>query len=116
LVTGWNKGYMVNKGALRPEIFNIKGFIHQERKDDEATVEEKILAAGADQMFWKTLKTYFDNSIQQLEQINEAAIAGGMSLEEIGRNALVISQVKGVLRKIMNVVQDAKEAVNGGEK
>jgi len=107
-----------DKGALRPEIFNIKGFINQKQEDDEATVEEKILAAGADQMFWKTLKTYFDNSIQQLEQINESAIAGGMPLEEIGRNALVISQVKGVLRKIVNVVGDAKEAVNdrGAEK
>jgi len=102
-----------DKGALRPEIFNIKGFINQERKDDEATVEEKILSAGADQIFWQTLKKYFDNSIQQLEQINESAIAGGMPLEEIGRNALVISQVKGVLRKIMNVVEDAKEAING---
>jgi hypothetical protein len=105
-----------DKGALRPEIFNIKGFIDQKREDDEATVEEKILAAGADQIFWKTLKTYFDNSIQQLEQINESAIAGGMPLEEIGRNALVISQVKGVLRKIKNVVEDAQEAIHGGEK
>ena len=103
-----------DKGALRPEIFNIKGFIDQKREDDEATVEEKILAAGADQIFWKTLKKYFDNSIQQLEQINESAIAGGMPLEEIGRNALVISQVKGVLRKIVNVVGDAQEAIHGG--
>ena len=105
-------------GALRPEIFNIKGFINQERKDDEATVEEKVLATGAEQIFWKTLKTYVDNSIQQLEQINEQAIAQGMALDEIGRNALVISQVKGVLRKIVNVVQDAQEAVhatNGGK-
>ena len=102
-------------GALRPEIFNIKGFINQERKDDEATVEEKVLATGAEQIFWKTLKTYFDNSIQQLEQINEQAIANGMALDEIGRNALVISQVKGVLRKIVNCVEDAREAVHGGK-
>ena len=107
---------MVDKGALRPEIFNIKGFIQQEKKDDEFNVEEKILAAGAEQIFWKTLKKHFDNSLVQLDQINEAAISGGMPLEEIGRNALVISQVKGVLRKIMNVVEDAKEALeNGGE-
>lgn len=103
---------MVNKGALRPEIFNIKGFISQDKKDDEFSVEEKILAAGAEQIFWKTLKKYFDNSIQQLESINEGAIAQGMPLEEIGRNALVISQVKGVLRKIINVVSDAEEAVH----
>jgi len=102
---------MGDKGALRPEIFNIKGFISQDKKDDEFSVEEKILAAGAEQIFWKTLKKHFDNSVQQLEQINESAIAGGMPLEEIGRNALVISQVKGVLRKIVNVVEDAHEAI-----
>ena len=103
---------MKDDTALRPEIFNIKGFIDQKPKDDEFSVEEKILATGAEQIFWKTLKVYFDSSIEQLEQINEEAISQGMSLEEIGRNALVISQVKGVLRKIENVVSDAEEAVN----
>uniref|UniRef100_A0A6M3J205 Uncharacterized protein n=1 Tax=viral metagenome TaxID=1070528 RepID=A0A6M3J205_9ZZZZ len=106
---------MADKGAIRPEIFTIKGFIQQDKKDDEHTVEEKILATGANNAFWKTLKKHFENSIQQLDRINEEAIAGGMPLEEIGRNALVISQVKGVLNKIMNVVEDAKEALDGGE-
>ena len=103
-----------DKGALRPEIFNIPNFINQEKKDDEITVEEKILAAGAEQLFWKTLKKHFDNAILQLDQINEQAISNGMPLEEIGRNTLVISQVKGVLRKIINVVEDSKEAQDGG--
>ena len=101
-----------DKGALRPEIFNIKGWIQQENKDDEFTVEEKILAAGAEQAFWKTLKKHFESSIQQLEQINEAAISSGSNKELIGENAIVISLVKGVLNKIVNVVQDAKEALD----
>lgn len=104
---------MNNKGALRPEVFTIPNFIQQEKGDDESTVEEKILATGADQVFWKTLRKHFDSSIEQLEQINEAAMANGMNVEEIGRNAIVISQVKGVLRKIINIVEDAKEAVDG---
>lgn len=104
---------MADKGALKPEIFNIPSFIKQEKTDEEVlTVEEKILATGADTAFWKTLRKHFDSSIEQLEQINEAAIASGMPLDEIGRNALVISQVKGVLRRIINAVEDAKEALD----
>lgn len=103
-----------NKGALRPGSFtSIPSFI-QEKGDNELTVEEKILASGADQTFWKTLRKHFDSSVEQLEQINESAMASGMSVEEIGRNAIVISQVKGVLRKIVNTVEDAKEALDGG--
>src|SRR5260221_14741388 len=105
---------MDGKGALRP-VLGIKGFIEQKKEDTETlTNDEKVLAQGAGNSFWKTLKKHFDNSIQQLEQINEQAIAQGMTLEEIGRNALVISQVKGVLRKIENVVEDAKEAMENG--
>lgn len=100
--------------ALRPEIFNIKGFIDKKSGDDEFTVEEKILAAGAENEFWKILKKHFNSSLEILENINEQAIANGMALDEIGRNALVISQVKGVLKKIINVVEDAHEQMEKG--
>jgi len=100
-----------DNSALRPEIFNIKGFIDQKPSDDRDLTEEKILAAGSENAFWKTLKAYFDKSIEELDQINENAMAQGLPMEEIGRNAIVISQVKGVLRKIANKVTDAKEAV-----
>jgi hypothetical protein len=107
---------MKDSSALRPEIFNIKGYIDQKPSDDRDLTEEKILAAGSENAFWKLLKKHFDNSIEQLEQINDTAMAQGLPMEEIGRNAIVISQVKGVLKKIVNVVEDAKEAINGEEK
>jgi hypothetical protein len=47
-----------------------------------------------------------------LEKINEAAVAGGMSYEEIGRNTIVITQTKGIIQKIFNIVEDAKEALD----
>jgi hypothetical protein len=102
-----------DEGALRPESFGLKSFIQEKPPEVDPTAEETILAAGADKVFWKTLHKHFDNSIQQLEQINEQAIANGMPFDEIGRNALVISQVKGVLRKIINGVEDAREARDG---
>lgn len=100
------------KQALRPEIFSIPGFINDEKANKEGvSAEEQILAAGSDNLFWKTLKKHIDNSIEQLEQVNENAIAQGASFEQIGQNTLVISQVKGVLSKIFNIVQDASDAV-----
>lgn len=108
---------MADKGALKPEILNIPQFIDRDKKEgiEEITQDEKIFAAGAENAFWRTLKKHFDESIRQLDLVNENAISQGMPMEEIGRNAIVISQVKGVLNKIINVVEDAKEAQSGGE-
>jgi hypothetical protein len=102
---------MANDMALRPELFNIPAFSQEKKSDiEEMTQDEKILAAGAEQAFWRTLKRYFDDVVKQLDQVNEEAMAQGLSLEEIGRNAVVISQVKGVLKRVVDVVQDAKDS------
>ncbi len=101
--------------ALTPN--SIPEFIKQEPPVSEETItdDEKALAVGSRTKFWTTLRKHFDESITELEQINDQAIESGMTLEEIGRNALVISQVKGVLRKIVNVVEDSREAQDGGQ-
>lgn len=103
----------VDKGALKPEILNFSRFMNEKPKEDieVITQDEKVLAAGANTAFWSTLKKHFDESIKQLDQINEEAMAQGLPMEEIGRNAIVISQVKGVLNKIINVVKDAQESM-----
>lgn len=97
--------------ALKP-VFNIPGFIEKPREKDieELTEDEKTLGQGADQAFWLTLKKHIENELVQLDQINEHAIAQGLPAQEIGQNAIVISQVKGVISKIFYVVDDAKEA------
>lgn len=100
---------MTDQGALKPS-FTFKDYIKEEEKAIEPTIEEKILADGAEGAFWKTLKGFFEESITEIENINEAAIAQGMPFDEIGRNALVISQVKGILKKVVNKVEDAKDA------
>jgi hypothetical protein len=105
---------MKYQSALRPTFTTIREFIEEEKDLVSLTDEEKILASGADNKFWLTLSKYFDSSIQVLEQINDNAIADAKSLDEIGKNALVISQVRGVLKKIQNVVSDAKEAQQSG--
>lgn len=99
-----------DQGALKPEFVDIRSYIEREKvEEDQPSQDEKILASGADKAFWKVLKRYFEEEMYSLEQINEHAIASGLPFDEIGRNALVINQVKGVLRKITNRVDDAKE-------
>jgi hypothetical protein len=110
---------MANKGqALRPETFSIPSFIQKEREKDvvELTDDEKVLGAGADQKFWKILRKHIENKIIELDKISEAAIVQGLPLEEIGRNTIVISQVKGVINAIFNLVDDARESIENGNK
>jgi len=107
---------MKDQSALRPEALNFTSYIQRKDPVEEPTVEEGVLAAGADKVFWKTLKQHFDSHIRDLEMINEAAIASGMTFEEIGRNALVLSQVKGIIRKVINSVEDAREARDDRQK
>ena len=101
----------MDTGAIKP-VFNIPSFIKDKPKTDieVLTEEEKILATGAGNAFWKTLRKHIESEMLLLDQISEQAIESGAPLEEIGRNTIVISQVKGVLNRIFNVVEDAKEA------
>lgn len=98
--------------AIKPETFNIQGFIQDKKADKKGvSAEEQVLATGANNPFWRALQKHVDNQLEQLDAIQDAAIASGMATEEIGRNAIVISQTKGVIKKIFNVVTDAVEAV-----
>lgn len=97
--------------ASRPGIFNLRSFQTDERTDEEIlTDEEKVLAVGSRSAFWKVLKKHIDNCIAELDQINESAMESGLSLEEIGRNTVVIGQTKGLIRNIFNKIGDAVEA------
>jgi len=114
------KDIMVKKAqAIRPASYkSISEFIKpKEREEDEAelTDDEKVLGQGANTKFWKVLSKHINNNIKDLDAIAEAAIAQGMPLEEIGRNTIVISQVKGVLENIFNIVEDSRESLDNGQ-
>lgn len=104
---------MKDEKALRPGI-SIPDFIKQENTEDlELSEEEKVFSQGKQTKFWKTLREHFNSQIQQLEQIQDNAIAQGASREQIGENAVVISLTRGVLTKIVNRVEDAREVKDG---
>lgn len=98
--------------AIKPDVFNLPSFVKEQAEEEKGTTdEEKILAAGSETIFWKTLNEHIEKVISELDEVNTTAIASGSSFEELGRNTLVITLTKGVLRKIFNKVQDAREAV-----
>lgn len=103
----------MDKQAIKPTFLSINDFVKEkvEKTIEDLTDEEKVLAAGAKQSFWIELKKHINNQIVELDKINEIAIQTGMPLEEIGRNTIVISQVKGVINRIFNIVEDSREAV-----
>ena len=97
--------------AIKP-VFNISSYIKEEKKTDVETLteDEKTLGYGAKQKFWKVLREHIENEIDNIDKIAEDAIESGAPMEEIGRNTIVVSQVKGVLKRIFNIVEDSYEA------
>lgn len=107
-----------DEGAIKP-VFNLQAYIKgQEKPQDEVeelTDDEKVLGHGAKQKFWLVLKAHIENEIELIDRIAESAIESGAPMEEIGRNTIVVSQVKGVLKRIFNVVDDAYEATKNAK-
>ena len=97
--------------AIKPSIFNIQAFKAKQLATKKgATVEETALYAMSKSKGWKILAEYIKTINEQLNQANREAISKGLSLKEIGQNAVVINWVKDVLDKIVYKVEDAKEA------
>lgn len=100
--------------AVKPDKFFASIPSIKEKKAEVAiSDEEKVLHGGSKTAFWKTLRTHIEELTADLDKINEAAIASGSSLDEIGMNAIVVNLTKGILGKLVNKVEDAGE---GSEK
>jgi len=72
--------------------------------------EEQQLAAMSRTGGWRILREFVETIKEEMDQLNEVAVEKGASFEQIGQNTLVITQTKGVLKKIINKVEDAREA------
>jgi len=98
--------------AIKPNYFNIPSLqADVEAQKRGITDEERQLHAMSESGGWKRLTEIKANVLNDLDQINEAAIARGATREEIGDNTIVISLVKGVIKQLWNKVEDAREAI-----
>jgi hypothetical protein len=103
------------KAAIRPDTFT-NPIAKAKAVEKKVTDDEELLYSLSQQTGWKILEKYIGELIDGLDQINEQAIAKGMSFEDVGKNAVVLSLVKVKLKQVINKVSDAVEAVENGQR
>lgn len=100
--------------AIRPDFFINKLTSIQENDLEAdkrgATEEEKAIYAMTQTKGWLLMKETFDSLYKELNQVNKSAIESGATLEEIGRNTIVVSLVQDILDKLLNKASDAVDA------
>jgi len=99
--------------AIKPKFFNIPA-LTKTKKSEGPTDEETSLYTMSKSHGWQYLVKIIEKMISDLDKINDTAITSGATFEEIGRNTIVISLVKDIVRKLLNKVNDAKEACESG--
>lgn len=82
----------------------------KEAEKKGATTEEIQLATLADTAGWKVLKEFVERVEQDLDNMNLKAIENGSPLEQIGLNSIVVSTTKGIIKRIVDKVADAKDS------
>lgn len=101
--------------ALKPIFRLAQHGVEQEEESpatfEDAIVEEEQLAAMSHSAGWKIVKRTKRKMLEGLEDLNNKAMTGGASLEEIGQNTVVISLTRGIVNQIFDIVEDAKESV-----
>ena len=59
---------------------------------------------------WGVLKGHVDGLLNDLDSLNDQAIESGAGFEEIGRNTLIINMTKGIIKRMLDKVEDAKDS------
>lgn len=99
--------------AIRPDKFfeNMPSLADDTTiEKDGATEEEKILAGLSESSGWKVLRGFINRVVNDLDNVNTAAISQGATFEEIGKNTVVVNLAKSVIERILSKIDDAKEA------
>lgn len=95
--------------ATRPSVLNIPALEEEAKEEGVVTEEEKQFFALSKTRGWKQYRDFMGQLMADLDKINTDAIGKGVSLEEIGRNTVVISLVKDILNRTLQKVEDAVE-------
>lgn len=98
--------------ATKPDYYSRFPSLKQdeEAKKRGATEEERLYYGMYNTAGWKQFTKLAEQLLSELDQSNDMAIASGVSIEEIGKNAIVISLSKGIIKRLLNKVEDSREA------
>lgn len=98
--------------AVRPDFFNNLPSVvaTDQAKATGTTEEEQHLYALSAHQGWGILKDFSERLLADLDDVTNLSLTQGLALEEIGKNAVVANLAKGIIKRILQKVQDAKEA------
>jgi len=100
----------LDKQALRPTIFNIEAFKKTENASPKTTDEEQHLFSLSKQKGWQIIVDFKQRVFKEMEEVNRTAMSSGLPFDEIGKNAVVINLAESIVERIINLVDDAKDA------
>lgn len=99
--------------AIRPDSFiDYRKVVEKAKPEQPELIEERQLAHLANSDGWVVLAKYIEELNTDLSNINKSMMGKGASFEEIGRNAVIVQLAQELLEKIVQKVEDAREAVN----
>lgn len=105
---------MDSNTALKPTIFN--DITQSNDKQVGNTEEEQHLYSLSKQKGWEIITEFKERIIKDLEDSNKGLMSSGQNFEEIGKNAVVINLAESIVDRVLNLVNDAKEACEANEK
>ena len=99
------------RSAIKPDFFiNVPALAKAKENVESVTEEETVLYALSKTPGWGIFKRMAEKTVMDLNNVNKVAIAQGLPLEEIGRNAIVVSLAQEAIERLLNKVTDASEA------
>ena len=101
---------MTVKVAIKPDFFVNVPSLAKTGGNEALTEEELALHAMSQTAGWKIFKDIAISVTSELGGINKLAISQGLPLDEIGRNAVVVSLAQEAIERLLNKVADASEA------
>ena len=97
--------------AIKSDYFTDFRKIVKEEPEDVPAKEEQQIYWMAKQPGWKLLETYIKDLIVALDAPAQQSMEAGCSYDEIGRKTIVAQLTKEFLNKILDKVNDAKDAI-----
>lgn len=101
---------VTKKTAVRPNFFaNLKSLqLNEEAKKAGVTPEEQAYYAMSLSDGWKLFEKDMERLLDELDTMLDVSVSQGLPREQIGENTIVISLAKGVVKRLMQKVEDAK--------
>lgn len=99
--------------ASRPDFYNQFKSIRTKElaKKAKVTDEEMHLYSMSQSAGWGIFNKTVEQLLEELDGMNVRAMENGMSFEEIGRNTIIINYTKGLIKRLTNKVNDARDTV-----